>query len=44
MRRLDTPSGVGYDAFDVFSDAITRRFIVPDIINNTRGEASEETA
>ena len=44
MRRLDTPSGVGYDAFDVFSDAITRRFIVPDIINNKRREVSEETA
>jgi hypothetical protein len=35
---------VGYDVLDVFSHAGTRRFIVPDIINNTRGEVSEETA
>ena len=44
MWRLDMGSGLGYDAFDVFSDAGTRRFIVPDIINNTRREVSEEIA
>ena len=41
---LDTGLEMVYDGRDVFSDAITRRVIVPDIINNTRGEVSEEIA
>ena len=44
MWRLDMGSGLGYDVLDVFSDADTRRFIVPDIINNTRQEVGEEIA
>ena len=44
MRWLDMGETIGYDVLDVFSDAISRRFIVPDIINNKRGEVSEETA
>tara|TARA_Y100000296_G_C5159126_1_gene250854 strand:- start:1052 stop:1186 length:135 start_codon:yes stop_codon:yes gene_type:complete len=44
MWRLDMASGVGYDVLDVFSDADTRRFIVPDIINNKGQEVSEEIA
>jgi hypothetical protein len=41
---LDTGLEMVYDGRDVFSDAITRRVIVPDIINNTRREVSEEIA
>lgn len=41
---LDTGLEMVYDGRDVFSDADTRRFIVPDIINNTRREVSEEIA
>ena len=44
MWRLAPDSEGLYDACDVYSDDDARRFIVPDIINNTRQEVGEEIA
>ena len=44
MWRLDTGLEMVYDGRDVFSDADTRGFIVPHIINDTKQGVGEKIA